>query len=193
MFWVAQAPDASPRWGPGSAGGTYLHSCRVKVIDGDTFPSSRYQDLLSSLGFKELLDMGIALFQSCLLWVKQCHGNCTPQSSPFFGWWYGYHSQSWLVWIIPANCLTSESHSSKPCLILFDCSIVALPTKNGGSFHSYVNVDQEGSLIWWERFLSSLIWCVFDIVLGSGCPQVAGSVLEHGKTLVSLWGYPLVN
>ena len=31
-------------------GGTYLHSCRVKVIDGDTFPSSRYQDLLSCLG-----------------------------------------------------------------------------------------------------------------------------------------------
>ena len=29
--------------------GTYLHSCRVKVIDGDTFPSSRYQEQLSCL------------------------------------------------------------------------------------------------------------------------------------------------
>ena len=47
---------------------------------------------------------------------------------------------------------------------MFDCSIVALPSKNGGSFHSYVNVDQEGSLIWWERFLSSLIWCAKTIL-----------------------------
>ena len=48
---VVPAPDASDE----CLGGAYLHSCRVKVIDGDTFPSSRYQDLLSSLGVKELI------------------------------------------------------------------------------------------------------------------------------------------
>lgn len=41
--------------------GTYLHSCRVKVIDGDTFPSSRYQDLLSQgeKGVRQIRSVGL--------------------------------------------------------------------------------------------------------------------------------------
>ena len=91
------------------------------------------------------------------------HGNCTfselpsvgktmswlapPQSSPFLGWWYGYH-------MLPFPVMAGMNH---PCKLfdlgepfqqaMFDCSIVVLPIKTGGSCHSYVNVDQEGSLI----------------------------------------------
>eukprot|EP00434_Breviolum_minutum_P000523 symbB.v1.2.000450.t1/scaffold32.1/size405148/23 len=64
---------ASPYWAPtlefkihlampeNCALGTYLHSCRVKVIDGDTFPSSRYQEQLSrgEEGMNEIRSVGL--------------------------------------------------------------------------------------------------------------------------------------